>query len=85
MEPVKKKIIVASQDRAALVSEQIDKILEAIDISCAMVTDESQLYDFPVEEEECKEISEKLGVEVELSDRIVNIAERMLRKQNNQQ
>lgn len=83
MEFDKKKIVMASQDRAALVGEQINKILEAIDIPCAMVTDESQLYDFPVEEEECKEISEKLGVEVKLDDRIVDIAERMLQKQNN--
>jgi len=82
MEPTKKKIVMASQDRTSLVGEQIDKILEAIDISCAMITDESRLYDFPVEEEGCKEISEKLGVEVKFNDFIVDIAERMLQKQN---
>ena len=82
MEPTKKKIVMASQDRTVLVGEQIDKILEAIDISCAMITDESRLYDFPVEEEECKEISEKVGVEVKFNDLIVDIAERMLQKQN---
>ena len=47
-----------------------------------MITDESRLYDFPVEEEECKEISEKVGVEVKFNDLIVDIAERMLQKQN---
>ena len=48
MEPTKKKIVMASQDRTVLLGQQIDKILEAIHTSCAMITDESQLYDFPV-------------------------------------
>lgn len=76
-------IELADQDEVAQYQDVIDEILQAVDHSEALVTDESQLSDFNVimDEEGDQELIDliynRFGIEVEVTDRLVDIARRV--------
>lgn len=76
-------IELADQDEVAQYQDVIDEILQAVDHSEALVTDESQLSDFNaiMDEEGDQELIDliynRFGIEVEVTDRLVDIARRV--------
>ncbi len=86
----KKKIQFAPDDKAQYLENYVDQVLDAIgealdaDFKHAWISDESSVWDFILydddkEEEEriLAKISEILGVKVELTDYIVDVAKRL--------
>jgi hypothetical protein len=71
----------APADRVAQYRAEIDRILDALGHSEALVTDESMVSDFPIRHEDdgpsLTELRIDLGVRVRRHDRLVDIAQRM--------
>lgn len=72
-----KKIVFAPKDQVQDLRSFIRLVLEAIDFETAWVSDESRLDDFPLDEEDRVHAEEKLGVPVNLSDYVVEVAKRV--------
>lgn len=79
MDSKKPKIELASQCKIDQLLEYVDIVLEALGHPEALVTDESEIWDFHPSKngqaEWLKEISEKLGIDVTIRDYIWEVAE----------
>lgn len=78
----KMKIVCAPQDKVSDLEYWVNRILEVVGHPEALVTDESSLWDFfpfneEADENKVRAIQNKLGVNVSLSDYLVDIAQRM--------
>jgi hypothetical protein len=72
-----KQIVLAPQDKVEELSHYIALILEAIGHSEALVTDESTIYDFSLEQDEMERAIEELEMEFTTDDYLIDIAEKM--------
>ena len=70
------KIELADHDRVDSLREYVDRVLEALGHPEALVTDESQVRDFPSDESRLRQIAKKLGFAVDKKDHIWQLAER---------
>jgi hypothetical protein len=73
-----KTVELASQERIAMLTTQVERVLEAIGHPEALVTDESSVSDFYLEPNELEDVKTKLGVEVNRDDLIVDVATRLM-------
>jgi len=77
----KGKVEVASADQVVYLQPWVDRILEACGIEGAFISDESWMGDmlpfFGDREESRQKVVEKLGLEFENNDRIVDVARRL--------
>lgn len=60
--------------------EEVDRVLEAMGFN-AWVTDMSRVDDFPLSDKEIEEVEVELGVEVNASDYIYQVAQRLKDKE----
>lgn len=70
-----KLIVFASTLNIERLQPYVDRVLEAVGHPEALVTDKSMIADFPIEDDELPELSEKLGVEVKQDSYIWKLAE----------
>lgn len=71
----------ASQDTIEKYRQQVDRILDDIGFSTALVTDESRFSDFPLNEADYATLSRRYGFEVKRRDGIAATAERLARQE----
>ena len=76
----KKKIELASDERIGYLQTWVDQVMEAVCPEYIFISDESSIGDFPPEDEDLPRISKELGVDVKLTDLIVDVAQRMKNK-----
>ena len=85
-----KKIILTAQDKVKEMELYVNKVLDALDHPEALVTDESQIYHFLCffdEQEKKSELrmaEEFLGLKLNESDLVVDVAERLRQGENEQ-
>jgi hypothetical protein len=74
-----RKIVLSSQDKVRNLGSWVNKVLKALGIRSAMVSDESMIGDFFIEDDPVylKEICDNLGFEVKYEDYIVDVAKRL--------
>lgn len=80
----KPKIVRPNRDRVMLLGSWVDDVLEAIGRPEAFVSDGSMVDDFRLSHEEMLELSLRLDLEVSRFDYIVDVAERLREKSNEQ-
>ena len=71
-------IKIASQGRVALLTTEVDRLLEALGYAGALVTDESIIGHFPLDEGELAQASAELGVPLQEGDYLCEVAARVL-------
>mgnify|MGYP000215210553 CR=1 FL=1 len=71
------RVELAPRNRIFAHQQEVDQILRDIGFPEALVTDESCLSDFPLEEADTRRLSRQYGFEVGRCDRIAFIAERL--------
>lgn len=71
------RVEIAPRDKILAHPRQVDRILRDIGYPEALVTDESCLSDFPLEDADTRRLSRQYGFEVGRCDRIAFIAERL--------
>lgn len=76
-----KKIELCSQDNVDKYTKQIEKLLKYMKFSGSLVTDESAMYDFMMEEKEINNLSKKIGFKISEEDKLVDIAKKMKSKE----
>jgi hypothetical protein len=70
------KIELAENDKIELLRKYVDKVLEALGHPEALVTNESQVWNFTSDKNELKRLSKKLKFSVDENDYIWQLAER---------
>jgi len=70
------KIELAENDKIELLRKYVDEVLEALDHPEALVTNESQVWNFTSDKNELKRLSKKLKFSVDENDYIWQLAER---------
>jgi len=70
-----KTVEFAPQSRVQKFAAEVDRILDALGYPDALVTDESILWDFCLEDHELRQLGETLGVAVTKESVIADIAE----------
>ncbi len=70
------KIELAENDKIELLRKYVDKVLEALGHPEALVTNESQVWNFTSDNNELKQLSKKLKFSVDENDYIWQLAER---------
>lgn len=73
----KKKIEFASTTRLSYLEPWVDQVMNSVCPEYLLISDLSAIGDFDVEEEDMPRLSKELGVPVQLSDVIVDVAQRM--------
>ncbi|MBM3129952.1 MAG: hypothetical protein FJ009_15185 [Chloroflexi bacterium] len=71
-----KRIELAGRDKIESLGEYVDRVLEALGHPEALVTDESQVWDFTRDTNELKKIAKKLGFAITKNDYVWELAER---------
>jgi len=75
------KIAYASSGQVKKYKDEVDRILDLIGVKSAFVSDESQFSDFSfLGEERLRDLSDKVGVEIDMKDFIWEIAKEMRNK-----
>jgi len=69
-----KEVKFASSERAEVLKEQIDMIMDFLGIEVAFMSDETKFWDFGLEEEDMLELQEKFGLPVKSEDNVVDFA-----------
>ena len=75
-----KKIMLATQKNIKKFDEEITLILKTIGHKEALVTDLSTFWDFSINEKKLKEHSKKLGISIKGRDKLVEAAEKLVKK-----
>ena len=75
------RVELAPHDKIEKSRQQVDRILSDIGFATALVTDESRFSDFSLNDEDYAELSLRYGFEVNRSDGIAAIAERLAAQQ----
>ena len=70
------RVEIAPRDKVIAHQQQVDRILRGIGFPEALVTDESSLSDFPLEDADTRLLSRQYGFEAGRCDRIASVAER---------
>lgn len=73
----KKKIEFASDKRISYLQTWVDQVMEVVCPEYLFISDESSIGDFPLDEEDLPRLRKELGVDVKLTDLIVDVAQRM--------
>lgn len=73
----KKKIEFAGAERIGYLEAWVDQIMKLICPDYIFISDMSAIGDFDVEEEDMPRLSKELGVEVKITDLVVDVAQRM--------
>ena len=66
----------AANDKIEFLREYLDMVLETLGLPEALVTNESQVWDFTSDKSELKQVSKKLSFSVDENDYIWELAER---------
>jgi hypothetical protein len=73
----KKKIEFTSTERIGYLEPWVDQIMKVVCPDYFFISDMSSIGDFDVEEGDMPMLSKELGVEVKMTDLIVDVAQRM--------
>jgi hypothetical protein len=70
-------LVFAEQNRVAALGDECQRVLDAIDIGRAWISDRSKISDFGLSDETLEEARKKLGVPVERKDYVWEVAFRL--------
>lgn len=73
----KKKIVLAPANKVGELRDEVRKVINAMGIESFLVTDESTIWDFDMDEEETQNLSKALGIPVSKNDYVWEVAQRL--------